>query len=86
MAQFIRLAANLQEGRNLDTPDIVAARYAQKQPPAQAAGDFQVPAENVRSRMQASKSLRVRGRPQPGSRVFALYGDERRELRPDERG
>ncbi|HYG83242.1 MAG TPA: hypothetical protein VD861_22780 [Pyrinomonadaceae bacterium] len=27
MAQFIRLAANLQEGRNLDTPDIVAARY-----------------------------------------------------------
>jgi glucoamylase len=27
MAQFIRLAVNLQEGRNLETPDIVAARY-----------------------------------------------------------
>lgn len=27
MAQFIRLVVNLQEGRNLDTPDIVAARY-----------------------------------------------------------
>ena len=27
MAQFIRLAVNLQEGKNLDTPDIVAARY-----------------------------------------------------------
>jgi glucan 1,4-alpha-glucosidase len=27
MAQFIRLAVNLQRGRNLDTPDIVAARY-----------------------------------------------------------
>jgi glucoamylase len=27
MAQFIRLAVNLREGRNLDTPDIVAARY-----------------------------------------------------------
>lgn len=27
MAQFIRLAVNLQEGRNLDTPDVVAARY-----------------------------------------------------------
>ncbi|MDT5121387.1 MAG: glucoamylase [Acidobacteriota bacterium] len=26
-AQFIRLAINLQAGRNLDTPDIVAARY-----------------------------------------------------------
>jgi glucoamylase len=27
MAQFIRLVVNLQEGRNLDTPGIVAARY-----------------------------------------------------------
>ncbi|HKR01069.1 MAG TPA: glucan 1,4-alpha-glucosidase [Pyrinomonadaceae bacterium] len=27
MAQFIRLAVNLQEGRNLDTPQVVAARY-----------------------------------------------------------
>lgn len=27
MAQFIRLAVNLQEGRNLDTPDIVYDRY-----------------------------------------------------------
>jgi glucoamylase len=31
MAQFIRLAVNLQEGRNLDTPDIVAARYLKQQ-------------------------------------------------------
>jgi len=30
-AQFIRLAVNLQEGRNLDTPDIVAARYTRSQ-------------------------------------------------------
>ncbi|MDX6692501.1 MAG: glucoamylase [Blastocatellia bacterium] len=27
MAQFVRLVVNLQERRNLDTPDIVAARY-----------------------------------------------------------
>jgi hypothetical protein len=27
MAQFIRLVVNLQAGKNLDTPDIVAARY-----------------------------------------------------------
>jgi glucoamylase len=27
MAQFIRLAINLEEGRNLDTPDVVAERY-----------------------------------------------------------
>ena len=28
MAQFIRLALNLQHGRNLETPDLVAQRYA----------------------------------------------------------
>jgi Glucoamylase and related glycosyl hydrolases len=28
MAQFIRLAVNIQSGRNLETPEIVAARYA----------------------------------------------------------
>jgi glucan 1,4-alpha-glucosidase len=33
MAQFIRLAVNLQEGRNLDTPDIVAARYTRRVKP-----------------------------------------------------
>ncbi len=26
-AQFIRLAVNLQAGKNLDTPDVVAKRY-----------------------------------------------------------
>lgn len=30
MAQFIRLAVNLKNGRNLDTPEIVARRYAYK--------------------------------------------------------
>jgi glucoamylase len=28
MAQFIRLAVNIQEGRNIETPDIVVKRYA----------------------------------------------------------
>jgi glucoamylase len=27
MAQFIRLAMNLKQGRNLDTPGVVAQRY-----------------------------------------------------------
>ena len=30
MAQFIRLAVNIREGRNLDTPDIVSKRYLGK--------------------------------------------------------
>ncbi|MCA1636586.1 MAG: glycoside hydrolase family 15 protein [Acidobacteria bacterium] len=86
MAQFIRLAASLQEGRNLDTPDIVAARYVLKAPPAQASSDFQIPAEEVLSGMEAGHSFRVRGRVQPGARAFALFGDERRELQTDTRG
>ena len=30
MAQFIRLAMNLKQGRNLETPDVVAKRYLTK--------------------------------------------------------
>jgi glucoamylase len=30
MAQFIRLAISLDRGRNIETPEIVAARYARK--------------------------------------------------------
>jgi glucoamylase len=30
MAQFIRLAINIQSGRNTETPDVVAARYQQR--------------------------------------------------------
>jgi len=33
MAQFIRLAINLKEGRNLETPDVVFNRYARKKQP-----------------------------------------------------
>ncbi|HEU4595609.1 MAG TPA: glucan 1,4-alpha-glucosidase [Pyrinomonadaceae bacterium] len=86
MAQFIRLAANLQEGRNLDTPDLVAARYVSKPPPAQSSSDFNVPAEAVLSRMEAGQTFRVRGRVPPKSRAFALYNEERRELQTDARG
>jgi glucoamylase len=86
MAQFIRLAANLQEGRNLDTPDLVAARYVRRAPPAQASSDFSAPAEAVLSRMEAGKTFRVRGRVPPKSRAFAVYNGERRELPADGRG
>lgn len=34
MAQFIRLAVNLQEGRNLDTPDVVYERYVKNGVPS----------------------------------------------------
>ncbi|HWW77445.1 MAG TPA: glycoside hydrolase family 15 protein, partial [Pyrinomonadaceae bacterium] len=87
MAQFIRLATNLQEGRNLDTPDLVAVRYAKQSPPAHADADFNFPATEVLERMEAGKTFRVSGGSRAsGSRAFLLVGDERRELRPDAEG
>src|SRR2546423_101829 len=87
MAQFIRLASNLQEGRNLDTPDIVSARYAKATPPPRANADFNFPAREIPERTQAGTSFRVTGNVRPaGSRAFALVGDERRELKPDAQG
>src|SRR5256714_1774946 len=87
MAQFLRLAANLQEGRNLDTPDIVSARYAKATPPPRANADFNFPAREIPERTQAGTSFRVTGNVRPtGSRAFALVGDERRELKPDAQG
>jgi glucoamylase len=84
MAQFIRLATNLQEGRNLDTPDLVAARYAAKPaPPPRANADFNFPAKEMLERMQAGTAFHVTGGARAaGSRAFVLVGDERRELNP----
>ncbi|MDT7778096.1 MAG: glucoamylase [Acidobacteriota bacterium] len=87
MAQFVRLATNLQEGRNIDTPDIVAARYAKPSPPPRAVADFNFPAKEILERMKAGESFRVTGGARAqGSRAFVLTGDERRELKPDAGG
>lgn len=42
MAQFIRLAVNLQAGRNLDTPDVVYNRYKKGIPFESRLGDVRV--------------------------------------------
>jgi enterochelin esterase family protein len=87
MAQFIRLATNLQEGRNLDTPDLVAARYAKPAPPPHADASFYFPAAEILERAEAGKTLRVAGSArEKGSRAFLLAGDERRELKADAEG
>ena len=81
MAQFIRLAANLEEGRNIDTPDIVAARYAKGRPPANAGGGGSpFPDEGVLQHLEAGSTFQVRGPVRPGTRLYALVGDEAREI------
>ncbi|MFL6336021.1 MAG: glycoside hydrolase family 15 protein [Pyrinomonadaceae bacterium] len=87
MAQFIRLATNIREGRNLDTPDIVAGRYAEQPQVSQADADFNFPAREILERMPAGQTVRADGRARvQGSRAFLLAGGERRELKADAHG
>ena len=87
MAQFIRLAANLEEGRNVETPDIVAARYVKQTPPPNAGGsEGAFPDAEVLRSQEAGATLRVGGPLAPGVRVFAWVGGEARELARDARG
>ncbi|HEX8151206.1 MAG TPA: glucan 1,4-alpha-glucosidase [Pyrinomonadaceae bacterium] len=87
MAQFIRLATNVREGRNLDTPDVVAARYAKQPQPPHADADFNFPAQEILERTPAGQTVRVNGGARTkGSRAFLLAGVERRELKADAQG
>ncbi|HEX8721852.1 MAG TPA: glucan 1,4-alpha-glucosidase [Pyrinomonadaceae bacterium] len=88
MAQFIRLAVSLQEGRNVDAPDFVYQRYAKPAVPLPLAdADFGFPAREVLERAEAGTTFRVTGGLRgEGGRVFVLDADGRRELRGDGRG
>ncbi|MFL6257465.1 MAG: glycoside hydrolase family 15 protein, partial [Pyrinomonadaceae bacterium] len=87
MAQFIRLATNIQEGRNLDTPDLVAARYAKQTTTPHANADFNFPAREILERMEAGQTIHAGGGARTkGSRAFLLAGGERRELKADAEG
>ena len=87
MAQFIRLATNLSVGRNLDTPELVRARYAKHPAPPRAGAYFRFPAKEVLERAEAGKPFNVTGRAQtPGSRAFVLDAAGRRELKADAQG
>jgi glucoamylase len=87
MAQFIRLASNLSEGRNLETPDIVAARYASKPgAPADAGGASSGDAEDVWQPVEAGTTLNLGGAFGAGARVYAWANGEARELKVNQQG
>ncbi|HEX7176597.1 MAG TPA: glucan 1,4-alpha-glucosidase [Pyrinomonadaceae bacterium] len=87
MAQFIRLAASLREGRNVALPEAVAARYARRAtPPARADVSFNAPDERELKIAEAGKSIKLAGRVARGGRAYLLFGGERRELKTDESG
>ena len=87
MAQFIRLAVNLEAGRNLDTPEVVAARYVKQPPPANAGGsEGAFPDAEVLQRLEAGTTLRVGGPVPQGVRLFASVNGEARELKAGREG
>ena len=86
MAQFIRLATNLQEGRNIETPDIVAARYVKQPVPPRASSGLSVAGEDIVLGFDAGASFPLRGRATQGTRIFLLTGTNARELKVDEQG
>jgi glucoamylase len=87
MAQFIRLAVNLEAGRNLETPDLVAARYLKQGPPLNAGISADAfPDTEVLQHLEAGTTFTTSGPVGRGTRVFALVGTEARELERDEKG
>jgi glucoamylase len=88
MAQFIRLAANLSEGRNLETPDIVAARYTSKAMPADAGGAASASADEERGPLEAGTILNLGsgGKFEAGTRVYLWANGEAREAKVNREG
>ncbi|HLL14368.1 MAG TPA: glucan 1,4-alpha-glucosidase [Pyrinomonadaceae bacterium] len=80
MAQFIRLASNLSEGRNLETPDIVAARYTQNPPPADADAAGSTYTDEDLQHLEAGTVLKLGAPVGVGTRVYASVNGEAREV------
>ncbi|HEX8248056.1 MAG TPA: glycoside hydrolase family 15 protein [Pyrinomonadaceae bacterium] len=85
MAQFIRLAVNLQEGRNLDTPDIVYNRYVKNGIPTQVS-NFGGLDEEVVLPVNAGQKFGFTRQSMPGAKVAMSFRGETRLLPVNEKG
>ena len=77
MAQFIRLAVNLQEGKNLDTPDIVYNRYVKNGIGGQTGFNLSSPTPDDLAKLKAGETFTVKGTAQPNSTIAYLLGEQR---------
>lgn len=80
MAQFIRLAVNLQAGKNLEMPDVVYNRYVKNGIPQQASAGGSGDMDYTLPEMKTGEIFRVTRRAPANSKVGYLLGDERRFL------
>jgi glucoamylase len=86
MAQFIRLAVNLREGRNLDTPDVVYNRYVKNGISGQVnnfGGDGE---EVVLPPLKAGEIIKFPRPAPPKTKIAYTIGDEARLAEADEKG
>ncbi|HEX8144871.1 MAG TPA: glucan 1,4-alpha-glucosidase [Pyrinomonadaceae bacterium] len=83
MAQFIRLARNVEEGRNLEMPAIVAARYARGRAPLQSDIHLEIADEYALMNLEAGTSLHVGGRLSAGARAFVFQDGQARAVAVD---
>jgi glucoamylase len=86
MAQFIRLARNVEEGRNLETPQPVAARYAQGSTPLESDIHLDIADEEVLLNLDARAQLHVGGSLTAGSRAYLFQDGKARALEVDPGG
>jgi glucan 1,4-alpha-glucosidase len=86
MAQFVRLACNLEEGRNVETPDIVAARYARGRMPLESDIHLEIADDLALLDLETGTPLRIGGRLALGSRAFLFQGKGARTVWVDKDG
>ncbi len=86
MAQFIRLAVNLQAGRNLDTPDIVYNRYVKNGIPGQVSDFGGTDVEIVLPPLKVGETIKFPRSATPKTRVAYQINGELHLTEADEKG
>jgi glucoamylase len=86
MAQFIRLARNLEEGRNLETPPLVAARYAHGRAPLESDIHLDIADQEALLDLDAGAQLHVGGQLSPASRAYLFHDGNARVVVVDRVG
>jgi glucoamylase len=77
MAQFIRLAVNLQAGRNMDTPDVVYNRYVKNKTGGQTGFNITSPVPKDLAKLKAGETFTVKGTAAPNATMAYILGEQR---------
>jgi glucoamylase len=86
MAQFIRLAVNLREGRNTDTPDVVYNRYVKNGIPTPVNNFGGLDEQVVLPPLAAGDAIKFPRRAAPKTKIAYQINGESRLVETDEKG